>query len=214
MKRKHITLLVLALMAVLILAGCAQNGASVQTTTQEPQLATEEIEIDQPAQSDTEQATASTQAASMTATGENLPSTIEGNQPSTTEENQTSAEETMTTDQLTLYINDTRLDVVWEDNRSVEALAELAAAGPLEIAMSMYGGFEQVGSIGRSLPRDDAQTTTSAGDIVLYSGDQIVIFYGSNSWAYTRLGQVQGMSASELEELLGREDVLLKLEAE
>ncbi len=214
MKRKHITLLVLALMAVLILAGCAQNGAGAATTTQKPQLATEEIEIDQPAQSDTEQATASTQAASMTATGENLPSTIEGNQPSTTEENQTSAEETMTTDQLTLYINDTRLDVVWEDNRSVAELAELVADGPLEIAMSMYGGFEQVGSIGRSLPRDDAQTTTSAGDIVLYSGDQIVIFYGSNSWTYTRLGQVQGMSAGELEELLGREDVLLKLEAE
>ncbi len=56
--------------------------------------------------------------------------------------------------------------------------------------MSMYGGFEQVGEIGTSLPRNDVQTTTSAGDIVLYSGNQIVIFYGNNSWAYTRLGHI------------------------
>lgn len=207
MKGKHLTLAVMALAAVLVLAGCALNGASAATTTQEPQRTTEAAETNQPVQ------TAAEQDAS------NVQTEVEQDTDSTqtapaTEENQTSAEETMTTDQLTLYINDTRLDVVWEDNRSVEALAELVADGPLEIAMSMYGGFEQVGSIGSNLPRDDAQTTTSAGDIVLYSGDQIVIFYGSNSWAYTRLGQVQGMSASELEELLGREDVLLKLEAE
>jgi hypothetical protein len=51
----------------------------------------------------------------------------------------------------------------------------------------MYGGFEQVGSIGQSIARDDEQITTSSGDIALYSGDQIVIFYGSNTWAYTSL---------------------------
>jgi hypothetical protein len=80
--------------------------------------------------------------------------------------------------------------VEWEDNESVEALKELCQEGPLTIRMSMYGGFEQVGSIGQSLPRDDSRTTTQAGDIVLYSGDQIVVFYGSNSWAYTRLGHI------------------------
>ena len=77
--------------------------------------------------------------------------------------------------------------------------------------MSMYGGFEQVGSLGTSLPRNDSQTTTQAGDIVLYSGNQIVIFYGSNSWAYTRLGRITDKSASELTELLGKGDVAVTL---
>ena len=67
----------------------------------------------------------------------------------------------------------------------------------------MYGGFEQVGSIGQSLPRNDSQTTTQAGDIVLYSGDQIVIFYGSNSWAYTKLGHITDQDAVGMAALLG-----------
>ena len=72
--------------------------------------------------------------------------------------------------------------------------------------MSMYGGFEQVGSIGQELPRNDEQTTTQSGDIVLYSGDQIVLFYGSNSWSYTKLGKM-GLSEEKLTELLGNGDV-------
>lgn len=91
----------------------------------------------------------------------------------------------------------------------MDALRELAADG-LEIQMSMYGGFEQVGSIGQSITRDDNQITTSAGDIVLYSGNQIVVFYGSNSWAYTRLGKIH-LSEDELTELLGNGDVVLKI---
>ena len=78
--------------------------------------------------------------------------------------------------------------------------------------MSMYGGFEQVGEIGTSLPRNDVQTTTSAGDIVLYSGNQIVIFYGNNSWAYTRLGHITDLSEEKLTELLGDHDVTITLE--
>ena len=112
---------------------------------------------------------------------------------------------------LTMKINETEVQVAWEENESVAALTEMVQAGPLEIQMSMYGGFEQVGAIGRSLPRNDAQTTTSAGDIVLYSGNQIVVFYGSNSWAYTRLGRIADKSAGELRELLGSADVTITL---
>ena len=71
------------------------------------------------------------------------------------------------------------------------------------VEMSMYGGFEQAGFLGTSIPRNDVQTTTQSGDVVLYSGNQIVVFYGSNSWAYTRLGRIDKMSGSELEDLLG-----------
>ncbi len=104
---------------------------------------------------------------------------------------------------MKLIIGETEVPVTWEDNRSVEALKDLL---PLTVKMSMYGGFEQVGPIGQSIVRDDRQTTTDYGDIVLYSGNQIVIFFGSNSWSYTRLGHVN-LSREEMTSLLSNGDV-------
>jgi len=109
-----------------------------------------------------------------------------------------------------IKINDTDIPVTWEHNGSVEALKQLAEKESLTIQMSMYGGFEQVGPIGQELPSDDQQTTTQPGDIVLYSGDQIVIFYGSNFWAYTKLGHAD-LTEEELQGLLGNEDVTLTI---
>ena len=125
--------------------------------------------------------------------------------------NETMTESEITSDMI-MKINDIEVSVEWEENESVEALMELAGNEPLTIKMSMYGGFEQVGSIGTSLPRNDQQTTTNAGDIVLYSGDQIVVFYGSNSWSYTRLGHITDKSEQELAELLGNGDVTITIE--
>lgn len=110
---------------------------------------------------------------------------------------------------MKMSINGTMVNVAWEQNESVDALKQLAAEKPLTINMSMYGGFEQVGSIGQNLPKNDVQTTTSAGDIVLYSGNQIVVFYGSNLWAYTRLGKITDKSASQMKDLLGNGDVTI-----
>ena len=112
------------------------------------------------------------------------------------------------TDAMKLKIDGIEVPVTWEENSSVETLKEMS---PLTVEMSMYGGFEQVGSIGKSIVRDDKQTTTDYGDIVLYSGNQIVIFYGSNSWAYTRLGHID-MSQEELTDMLGSKDVTVTLE--
>ncbi len=112
---------------------------------------------------------------------------------------------------MRLYVNDEELSVAWEDNESVDALRELVSKEALTIEMSMYGGFEQVGSIGQDLTRNDKQTTTSAGDIVLYSGNQIVLFYGSNSWSYTRLGHIDGKSEEELRQLLGNGNVSITI---
>ena len=108
---------------------------------------------------------------------------------------------------MTLTIDGTPVPVTWEDNASVKELEGLC---PLTVNMSMYGGFEQVGSIGQSIVRDDKQTTTEPGDIVLYSGDQIVVFYGSNSWAYTKLGHVD-LSEDELMQILGNGDVTIEM---
>ena len=113
---------------------------------------------------------------------------------------------------MVLTIGDREVPVTWEDNDSVSDLKVLAQDG-LTIEMSMYGGFEQVGPIGRSITRNDSQTTTSSGDIVLYSGDQIVIFYGSNSWSYTRLGKIS-LSENEMKDLLSNGDVTITFSME
>ena len=111
---------------------------------------------------------------------------------------------------MQMKINDTPVTVAWEDNESVSALKELAA-NDLTIQMSMYGGFEQVGSIGQRLPSSDVQTSTSSGDIVLYSSNQLVVFYGSNSWAYTRLGHITDKTSEEMRTLLSNGDVTITL---
>ncbi len=113
---------------------------------------------------------------------------------------------------MVLRIGETQVPVIWEENASVAELRELAADG-IRIDMSMYGGFEQVGPIGRTITSDDAQTTTSSGDIVLYSSNQIVIFYGSNSWSYTRLGKIT-LSEAEMTALLSNGDVSITLTME
>ena len=114
---------------------------------------------------------------------------------------------------LKMKIGQTPVQVDWEDNESVEALKDLAENGDLVIQMSMYGGFEQVGQLGKSLPRNDKQTTTDSGDIVLYSGNQIVVFYGSNSWAYTRLGHISDKDPSQMKELLSNGNVTVTISA-
>ncbi len=115
---------------------------------------------------------------------------------------------------MKLYIDEQEMNVAWEDNQSVKALVQLASEKELRISASMYGGFEQVGSIGQSLPRNDVQTETGPGDIVLYSGNQIVVFYGSNSWSYTRLGHILDKSEQELAALLGKDTVTFTITVE
>lgn len=114
---------------------------------------------------------------------------------------------------MRMMIADTEVKAAWENNPSVRALEEMCKDKPLTIQMSRYGGFEQVGNIGKSLPRKDIQMRTSPGDIVLYSGSQMVIFYGSNSWAYTKLGKITQCSERELKKLLGTKDVTVTLDA-
>ena len=92
-----------------------------------------------------------------------------------------------------------------EENAAVDAFVELMRVAPVVLQMSDYSGFEKVGSLGTSLPASNRQTTTQAGDIVLYNGSQIVLFYGSNSWSYTRLGKIDDLTGWE--EALGSGDV-------
>ena len=86
-----------------------------------------------------------------------------------------------------------------------------AQNGVIEVSASRYGGFEQVGSLPQSFSRNDVQTTTQPGDIVLYSGNQLVIFFGSNSWKYTRLGHIVGLSTDKLTALLDKDIAVIEI---
>lgn len=86
-----------------------------------------------------------------------------------------------------------------------------AQNGAIEVFASRYGGFEQVGSLSQSFSRNDVQTTTQPGDIVLYSGNQLVIFFGSNSWSYTRLSHIEGLSTDELTALLDKDVAVIEI---
>ena len=131
---------------------------------------------------------------------------IENTQNSLTEE--TSDERTDTG--MKMYINDMEIPVTWENNPSVSALRSDLQAGDIVVSMSMYSNNEQVGPLDKSYPSNDVQTTTNNGDIVLYRSDQIVLFYGSNSWAYTRLGKMD-LSENEVVNLLSNGDVSIRL---
>ncbi|MBQ6456691.1 MAG: hypothetical protein IJJ31_06210 [Mogibacterium sp.] len=116
--------------------------------------------------------------------------------------------------EMTLKINDEEVTVKWEDNGSVRALADLAAEGPVTVETSLYGGFEQVGGLGTALPSNDVDTAAVSGDIMLYSGNKIVVFFGTNSWAYTRLGHIEGRSEDELRNMLGGGNAVLTITSE
>lgn len=108
-----------------------------------------------------------------------------------------------------MKIDNIVVDITWEKNDSVNELMEYAKNG-ITITMHQYGGFEQVGSIGKTITSNDSQITTNPGDVVLYSSNQIVIFFGTNSWSYTKLGHIN-MNQSELNSLLNKSNVTLKL---
>ena len=107
---------------------------------------------------------------------------------------QTTAEEELTAMKMNVQIGDKTFTATLEDNQAVEELVEMMEAGPVTLQLDDYGGFEKVGPLGRSLTTSDSQTTTTAGDIVLYTGDNIVMFYGSNSWSYTRIGKIDDLA--------------------
>ena len=124
-------------------------------------------------------------------------------------ESQTTDRETMAEEisamNMMVQVGGSTFTATLEENTAVDALVEMMEQEPVTIQMSDYSGFEKVGPLGTSLPTSNQQTTTQAGDIVLYQGNQIVMFYGSNSWSYTRLGHIDDLTGWE--EALGSGDV-------
>lgn len=106
-------------------------------------------------------------------------------------------------DTMKLTIGDTVLTASLADNSSTAALRELLSKAPVTIDMHDYANMEKVGPVGTSLPRNDEQLTTGPGDIILYQGNSLVIYYDKNSWSLTPIGKIDGITQAQLKELLG-----------
>lgn len=91
---------------------------------------------------------------------------------------------------LKITVGDYELSATFADNSSAEEFQELLSQGPVTIEMEDYGGFEKVGPLGTTLTRNDTRITTEPGDIILYQGNQITIYYGTNTWSFTRLAKL------------------------
>ena len=110
-------------------------------------------------------------------------------------------------EEIILTVAGKQLAVNWEENSSVDALRELLKKGEITLDMSDYGGFEKGAPLPETLPENNEQMHTDAGDVILYQGKQFVIYYDTNSWSLTPLGKVTGMTKAELQALLGTGNV-------
>ena len=103
---------------------------------------------------------------------------------------------------IKIIVSGKTLSVKIEDNEATKALVAALREASITYGAHDYGGFEKVGLLGLTLPANNSQITTQPGDVILYSGNQIVLFYGSNTWSYTRLGKIQYESLDELKSFL------------
>lgn len=193
--KRLFALLTLALVILLGLVGCGQS-AQQESTSPTISLAERESQEEAPVP------TPSPLDSSETSLS---PSSL----PENTESNETQEETAM---QMNVNVNGSDFTATLEQNTAVDSLVEMLRDGPLTLELSDYAGFEKVGPLGTSLPTSNQQTTTQAGDIVLYQGNQIVMFYGSNSWSYTRLGHIDDLTVWE--EALGSGDVTVTFSLE
>ncbi len=190
--RKFYTVLYLAII-LSCMAACAKNDTQAQTPSRQAEPST----IDSSSQSDILNGSENAGESSVQETERNETDTAETDIQDNMEENKV--------ENMNVQVGDVVFSATLEKNEAVSALVEMMRESPVVIQMSDYSGFEKVGPLGTSLPTSNSQTTTQAGDIVLYNGNQIVIFYGSNSWNYTRLGYIDDLTGWE--EALGRGDV-------
>ncbi len=118
-----------------------------------------------------------------------------------------SSAQTEATVKLKIHVNDTAFTATLEENSSAKAFAEFLAQGDLTLDMHDYGSFEKVADLPRSFPRNDKQIDTDAGDIILYQGNSITIYYDKNSWNFTRLARIDNVNKKRLQQILGKGNV-------
>lgn len=127
-------------------------------------------------------------------------------------EQQTNTEIPM--DKLLITINGKTLTADFADNSSAKALADVLAKSSITYQADDYGNFEKVGDLGQSFPKNDENITTEPGDIILYQGHNLCIYYAQNTWSFTRIAKIKGVSKDELKEFLGEGEITVTLSVE
>ena len=193
-----------ALASFLVLAGCVQGTASLSAGTSPSSVSSAAASSQSPDASDAsggqpQAPSAETPAASSAASAASEASP------------QSSAASAEHVDSFAIGVGGAQLAVALADTDAARALAEKLQAGPVTVSLHAYGGFEKVGPLPWGLPASDEQTTAQPGDVMLYQGNQITVFTGSNSWAYTPLGHIEGATSESLLEVLGDGDVEVTL---
>ncbi len=200
---KKIAIFLCILMACASLPACSPaDDEPVPPPSQEEQTGNDSTDI-----SDNEETPPEDSIPENPAPNDSIPNE---NQP---EEDNDEKGEIMEKNKIKLTVNGKSFTATLEENSSAEALRQLLEKGDLSIRMNDYGDMEKVGSLGTSLPRNDRQTTTQPGDLILYLGNSFVIYYDTNSWNFTRLGRLDGVSTRQevLELLGGKGDITVTL---
>lgn len=169
----------------LCLSGCASERSTNQTNT-----------------------TQTTSITSVTVETESSTTTQNSSQDDE-ESSEEQGEESMNENSFYVAVNGETFTATFADNASAEALKEILKSKDITVDLRDYSGFEKVGALGEDIPRNDTNMTTNSGDILLYNGSQIVIFYGSNTWSYTKLGSIDNLTGWS--EALGSGDVTVTL---
>lgn len=110
-----------------------------------------------------------------------------------------------------ITVNDNKLEITLANNSSADALVALLKRGDITFTATENGGFEIYGSIGQPLPTNNQQITAEVGDVLLYAGSYLCIFFGGNSYSYTRIGKINGYTMSELRSLLGADQASVQV---
>ena len=187
---KRTLALLLTLVLVPVMSACAGSSAAAESTSVQEEAETDAQEevVETPEQD----------VAAESATEQEI-TTSENNPKETQEENEKKM--------IYAHVGEQVLEILPADNSSAEAFIDLLTEGDVTVDMHDYGNFEKVGPLGAELVRNDEDITTEPGDVILYQGNQITIYYDTNTWDFTRLGKVQGLSQEELKEILGERDV-------
>lgn len=203
---KRLCALVLCL---LLLTACGQS-TSTKPSVEPPTESTE-----QPAEAPTESTEQSAEAATEATEQPDEASTKPTEQPAeSTTEATTSDTDKEETQMLHIQAGESEFTATWADNSSVDALKELLAEGPLTLTMSDYAQMEKGADLGVRLPQNNQQMNTTAGDIILYQGRTLVIYYDQNSWSLTPIAKIEGVDAEKLRAALGDGDVTVTFSLE
>ncbi len=203
--KKKVIAVVCTCVALFSMTACGSDTDTVQMQEQEKTIKVTEIADATSSESDTDAEIWKTSTES--GADEQNPETVkEVQNPETPSEEKEAAEMI-----LNIQAGDHLLTATLAQNSSVEALVEMLSEGTVTIRMSDYANMEKVGSLPDSLPGNDEQISTEAGDLILYQGNSFVIYYDTNSWNFTRLGKINDMTQQELKEILGDGDITVEL---